>query len=354
MSRILIFSDAHIHKHKKSMERLQHCLDALEWVLHTAQKENINDIVFCGDLFHDREKIDVYTYFKTFELFEKYLQGDRKLWLLIGNHDMYHASKHEVTSVKPLGSIKNVTVVDRVCTLQIADHDLSFLPYTHNPIEDLTKLQNKSKFKILFGHCAVDGAIWNTIYNTVAEVAIENDNEMIKVGPEIFDDWDQVFLGHYHAEQRLTDTVEYVGSPLEMNFGEAFQKKHIIIYDLKTHKKTYVENTFSPKHVICDQEELGQHKLGNNFVRVAVNDASDVLELKNELKNNGAATVQFTIKDRKAEDSKIIENAKLVMKDEKQMLLKYAESIDLTGKDKDYLLEVGMEIINYVEETEEK
>lgn len=334
------------------MERLQHCLDALEWVLCTAQKEDINDIVFCGDLFHDREKIDVYTYFKTFELLEKYLQDDRRLWLLIGNHDMYHASKFDVTSVKPLGSIKNVTVIDKPSTLKIAGHDLSFLPYTHNPIEDLTKITNDSKFKILFGHCAVDGAIWNTIYNTVAEVNIENDNEMIKVGPEIFDGWDQVFLGHYHAEQRLSDTVEYVGSPLELNFGEAFQKKHIIIYDLKTHKKKYVENTFSPVHVICDQNELEKHKLGNNFVRVAVENASDVVELRNELKNKGASTVQFTVKDRKVEDSKIIENAKLVIKDEKQMLIKFVESADLDGKDKDFLLDVGMEIINF-KETEE-
>lgn len=334
------------------MERLQHCLDTLEWVLVTAQKEDINDIVFCGDLFHDREKIDVYTYFKTFELLEKYLQDDRKMWLLVGNHDMYHASKFDVTSVKPLGSIKNVTVIDKTCTLKIAGHDMSFLPYTHNPIEDLAKIKNDSKFKLLFGHCAVDGAIWNTIYNTVAEVAIENDNEMIKVGPEIFDGWDQVFLGHYHAEQRLTDTVEYVGSPMEMNFGEAFQKKHIIIYDLKTHKKKYVQNTFSPVHVICDKEELKDHKVGNNFVRVTVEDASDVVELRNELKNNGAATVQFTVKDRKVQDSKIIENAKLVIKDEKQMLIKFVESADLDGKDKNFLLDVGMEIINF-KETEE-
>ena len=90
MSRILIYSDIHIHPHKKKVERLHDCLKAQEWVFQTAKDNNIRDIVFVGDLFQDRQKIDVTTYHLTFDIFEKYLKGDLRVWLLLGNHDLWY------------------------------------------------------------------------------------------------------------------------------------------------------------------------------------------------------------------------------------------------------------------------
>ena len=64
--KILIFSDIHIHPHKKSAERLNHCLEALDWAFDTAKSKGIDKIIFLGDLFHDRQKIDVLAYQKAF------------------------------------------------------------------------------------------------------------------------------------------------------------------------------------------------------------------------------------------------------------------------------------------------
>ena len=57
--KILVFTDLHIHPHKKSSERLEDCLNALTWAFKTAKKRKISNMVFLGDLFHDRQKIDV-------------------------------------------------------------------------------------------------------------------------------------------------------------------------------------------------------------------------------------------------------------------------------------------------------
>jgi len=62
MSKVLLFTDLHIYPHTKSSERLQDCLDVLKWVFETRKEQNINNILFLGDLFHDREKIDIFTY----------------------------------------------------------------------------------------------------------------------------------------------------------------------------------------------------------------------------------------------------------------------------------------------------
>ena len=98
MSQFLLFSDIHIHNHKRSTDRLNDCIECLEWVFKTAIDKGIKHVLFLGDLFHDRQKIDVLTYQKAFEVFERYLGNEGgpaakppfELWLLLGNHDLWH------------------------------------------------------------------------------------------------------------------------------------------------------------------------------------------------------------------------------------------------------------------------
>jgi DNA repair exonuclease SbcCD nuclease subunit len=121
MAKVIVFADIHIACHKRSTERLQHCLDTLEWVFQTAISRGIKQLLFCGDLFHDRQKIDVQTYQRTFELFEDYVpKNNLEVYLLLGNHDLWHMQRWDISSVIPLRSVPGVTVVDRPCTLDVA------------------------------------------------------------------------------------------------------------------------------------------------------------------------------------------------------------------------------------------
>lgn len=357
MSKILISSDLHVHPHKKSADRLKDCLNALEWIFQTADKEKINTLVFAGDLFHDRQKIDVLTYQRIFELFRKYMDN-KTVYLLLGNHDMWHYSKWDISSVYPLSSIDGVKVVAEPTTLDILDHQISFLPYTHDPDKDLKSIKNDSKYKVLFGHVAIDGAVWNVTYGTTADVSIEHDGDMKKVSADIFEDWNQVFLGHYHAKQELkTESidgfcVEYIGSPLQLDFGEAFQNKEIIIYDLESHDKKYVRNKFSPQHYVISPKEIEKYNLENNFVQILVDDiaSSDLVDMKNDiLKDNkvGSLEIKQVIK-KKQDDQKIIEDAKAILHKEDEMLESYIKSLskeELGDLDPKILIEKGREII---------
>ena len=49
--------------------------------------------------------------------------------------------------------------------------------------------------------------------------------------------------------------VEYIGSPLQLSFGEAFQEKHLIIFDQDKKECEYILNDFSPKHLIIKSED---------------------------------------------------------------------------------------------------
>lgn len=291
MSKIIIFSDLHIYAHKHSQhsfQRLQDCLDVLRWVFQTALDRNVKNVLFLGDLFHDRQKIQVLAYHNTFEIFKEY--RDLDIELLLGNHDLWFYDKWDVNSVVPLGALSNVQVIDKPCTKNIAGIDIDFLPFTHDPITVIS--QNLSaKSPILCGHIAIDDSTLNSLYNTKSEVSIESDKDVVCVNKDVLKGWKKVFLGHYHCAQKL-GWIEYVGSPLQLNFSEAFQKKHIILFDTETFECEYIENTFSPKHLILRYDEVATSDLNNSFVKIQVDniESSDIIDMRKSIMET--ATVQ--------------------------------------------------------------
>ena len=351
--RILIFSDLHIHPHKRSTERLEDCLKVLDWVFETAVENKIKNIIFLGDLFHDRQKIDVFTYQKTFEVFEKHLaENNLNVYLLLGNHDLWHYEKLDISSVNPLKNLKGVKVINSPSVEKIQDKEehfyFGFLPYTHNPIDDIKKIEQeweskvKKQYKILGGHISVDGAVWNVKYNTMSEVTIEHDGDMVRVGPEIFRNWDKVFLGHYHAEQKLNEIVEYIGSPLQLSFGEAFQDKHIIIFDTEELNCEYIKNNFSPRHFIVKENEIEKYELKGNFVRLEVEDimSSELSDIRQKLVDQEKVS-SLEIKQMPKKEDHIIKDAKAILYKEEEMLEKYVEQTNTDNLDKEHLIKIG-------------
>jgi DNA repair exonuclease SbcCD nuclease subunit len=249
MAKVLLFSDIHIHNHKKSYDRLEDCLKALEWVFETAKKENIKNILFGGDILHERQKIDIFVYNKIYNsLSENLKDSDINFYCLLGNHDLWFNEKTTISGVYPFQSIQGFKVISNPETIQIDDSEWDFLPFTHDPIESLKTFNKKNiKNRFLLGHISIDGAYLNS--GSVSDVIVEHDGEMVKVSKEIFSNYKHSFFGHYHKSQNLTDNVEYIGSPLELSFGESEEEKHIIIFDTSDCSKKYIINDFSPKHI---------------------------------------------------------------------------------------------------------
>lgn len=355
--KILIFSDLHIHPHKKSSERLKDCLDALEWVFSTARRSEIKNIVFLGDLFHDRQKIDVLAYQRAFEILERNMtKGNFRLTFLLGNHDLWHYERLDVSSVNPLRTIPGVRVVDYPCTVCLSDgpeeFHMGFLPYTHHPMVDIKSVEKQwgeqvkgNQRKVLGGHIAVDGAVWNVRHKTMSDVIVEHEGDMVKVGADIFQNWDRVFLGHYHAAQKISDKVEYVGSPLQLSFGEADQAKHLVVYDTLNDSSTYIENDFSPKHLIIKEEQVGQTDLKGHFVRLEVESltGSEVHKIRDSLVNeHGVSTLE--IKQIVSNEDHVVEDAKSILSNEDEMIERYVQQVAPEGLDRDTLIRIGTEI----------
>jgi DNA repair exonuclease SbcCD nuclease subunit len=168
---------------------------------------------------------------------------------------------------------------------------------------------------------------------------------MVRVGSDIFRRWRRVFLGHYHAAQKMDESVEYVGSPLQLSFGEADQKKHIVVYDTLTDSSEYIENDFSPRHIIVDEEHVATSELRGHFVRLEVENlsSSHINKIRDGLVNEmGVSTLE--IKQRPVNESHVIADAKSIIKNEDEMIERYVEQAAPDGLDRDTLIKIGTEI----------
>lgn len=350
-SNFLIFSDLHCHCHKRKNERLEDCLSALDWVFKTARENKISNILFGGDLFHDRQKIEIYTYQRTFEVFRKNLDsGEFNLYLVLGNHDLWFNEKTTISSVVPLSSLPGVEIIFNPCRKIINGITWDFIPFTHNPIQALEFLKSqKGTPQYALGHLSIDGAVLHGSHTS--DVAIEHDGDMVSISPSLFDFYDYVFLGHYHKEQKIGSNVEYVGSPLELNFGECFQEKHIVIFDAEKNKKQYVINNFSPKHLVICPEDVEKYDLKGNFVRLKVEDMSstDLMSMRKEIiDKNSLASLEIK-QQKNRQEQHLINDAKSILSRGGEMLSSYLDEVGTNSLSKEKLLEIGKKICQYQE-----
>lgn len=353
MAKALIWSDLHIHNHKDRVDRLQDCIKVLNWVFDEAAKNDCAFIFFLGDLFHERDKIDVRNYLKTFEVFMKHMiydAADRDMYLLVGNHDMYHKERWDVNSIKPLSAIPRVHIVETPQRMLLGGRQIDWMPHTENPVKELAELkaENGGAGDILFGHMSVDGALLNLCYGTKSDVIVEYDNDMVAVDSKVFDEWQMTFLGHYHGAQMIGDKVEYVGSPLQLTFGEAFQEKHLIVLDLDTLEKKYIVNTFSPQHLIVNTEDVKNeaYNLDNSFVRLVTESMSnkDLIDLKRTISQSYKilSLDSKPLEKKVEEDHLVIEGARTALLNIQDMLEKYVKERGVPeGLDKSKLLTAG-------------
>lgn len=340
---VLLFSDIHIHSHTGKSERLEDCLNTLQWVFDTAHKNDVQNIIFGGDLFQDRKYAEIYAYHKTFNLIRDNLKGIN-LFLLLGNHDLWFLDNTSISSVTPFSSLPNTKVISYPERLQIAGCTWDFLPFSVDPIDNieyLKRLPGESQYAI--GHLAINEAVLHG--NQISDVAVEHEGEMVRISVSLFEHYIHTFLGHYHKAQMVNSKVEYIGSPLQLSFGEAFQEKHCIIFNGKSKDKRYIVNDFSPKFLQIDISEKDKYDLKNNFVKIITSqsDTADIILLKKQiLEKNNVGNLEIVLKNKKT-DEHIVVDAKAVLEN-KDMLEEFINQAGSNNLKKDILLNIGRKI----------
>jgi len=340
-------SDLHIFAHSLSLSKLQSCLDCLDWVYSEAVKRKIKYVIFAGDLFHDRNKINIYAYDSTYSILSKYAK-DVKSYFILGNHDMYYRTSRQISSVKPFSEI--VEVVSEPKKISIEGRTFDLLPYTENPVKEINDNFSK-KSDILVGHLALQGAVLNALRGTRYES--DSLEERITETPlECLSGYQRAFLGHFHARQKINATVEYLGSPLQLSFGEAMCEKGFTILNLKTLETEFVENNFTPKYFILPADaDFSQYDLKGSYVRLVSSGISEmsVVDVKNEM---NAKYDLRNIEIINENDTKSNLQVSESFKDDfstsiYSQIASYVDSLEDVTLEKEMLAEIGMRIVQH-------
>lgn len=291
---VLITADLHLYNHKGETCRAEDGLQCLEWIYSVASKNNIDKVIIAGDFVHHRFNLNAYIYSKACKIVANAKTNGIDTIFLVGNHDMYYEDNWELHSLIPFK--KWTTVIDKPETIDINGISVDFLPYTPTPskyLNSFNKHDGKSK-RILISHLAIADAVLNSRFDIKSVEDDSKEKEVISVSA--FKQWDKVWLGHYHYGQQVSENTEYIGSPMQLSFGEANQEKHVAIFNLETLETKYIVNDVSPKFIITsDHEKLLNEDIKNAYIQLTESDASidSKFELKKQLSNLGVRNVEF-------------------------------------------------------------
>jgi len=294
--RFIAAADLHCHNYTQFAKivnglnsRLLDCLSVLDEIKEYMVNNDIKAFLFLGDLFNSRTKISIEIYHLVYEAIKQINQIGAEIHLLVGNHDQF-LKKGVYHSVRPFSDIAHV--IDCPEKFYLGDERLPVyaIPYIESlkaRTEAIKSLigEKQERQGILIAHTGVAGAK----VSSLSEYVLKDEVEMKDLHPELFD---AVLLGHYHKGQYLADNVLYVGSPLQLNFGERGDKKGF--WDIKIDGSGFEANmveSHAPKFVLIDgSEDEGELEIRGNYVKVVLPESDDleVKEIKNALLELGA------------------------------------------------------------------
>lgn len=229
---IALVGDIHAGIHGSSAIWHNILLDYGRWLRDNLKDNLIKDIIFLGDILHDRNEISVPTLHCLPQFFK--LLEDFNIIILVGNHDCFYSKRSDVHSLRILDDWPNITIVDKPITITAHDKVITICPWA-------TDIDSIPKSDILFGHFEIK--TFKMSGKKLCEHGIDS-KQLLEKAPLIF-------TGHFHEyqERKYQDgAIIYAGSTYEQNFGEANQPKGIINLNISTGNYTFIENTISPKH----------------------------------------------------------------------------------------------------------
>lgn len=227
-----IVSDLHLGVHTNSTQWHDIAVTWANWLASEFRRQNIKDIIFCGDWHHNRSEISVNTLQISADILDIFKQFN--LIAITGNHDVYYKHKTDVNSLSIFKSRKNVMIIDKVTTFTAFDKVITLCPWN-------TSIADIPKSDVIFGHFEIETFKMNTYKVCEEGMSIK---EMLQLS-------NLIISGHFHLRHEKkfgAGTILYVGNPFQMDFGDADNFKGYYILDLDMMEYNFTENTVSPHY----------------------------------------------------------------------------------------------------------
>jgi calcineurin-like phosphoesterase family protein len=271
MSRIFLIGDTHIGLgYPNSVDKWYkvHQQYFTDFLLPTLKnKVRPGDIiVHLGDLFDNRNVIPINLLNYGMDMVEE-ISKIAPLHIIIGNHDLWSKSASEINSIRPFRYIPNVTIYDKVSTIEFNDKKILMMPYVEKRLEQIKFIDENRDCDYLFCHSDLNGCKMH-----LTSVAHKNSD---KIDIENFTPFEAVYSGHIHLVQR-NKNFTFVGSIFQMDRNDYGDQKGIFVIDTLDGSEEFIKNDISPVYKKVrvvgeeDVELLETLKTSKDYIDIAI------------------------------------------------------------------------------------
>ena len=273
--KVLIFTDMHVGLKNASKTRLAICAQVIKDIISYVKEHSIKTVLFLGDWHHCRNSTENNVLNISYKLM-KALSNYVKVYMILGNHDLYMKNSCDIHSLIIFKDLKNVEIIDKPTQLLINNKLSVFSPWLSN----LSTYQSET-IDLLFGHFDVSHTYLIKSYiedhsqntNVNSNISLEIDNAIktdqkytagnfIGNFVDIVKKGGLIFSGHIHGRREFFSKGRkfiLVGSPYQQNLGEIDNKCgfYILNEDLSY---TFHEISSTPKHITLIMSEIVNNK----------------------------------------------------------------------------------------------
>ena len=242
--RALIFSDIHFGKKNNSLVFNQDCEDFVMWAIDTAIEWGAETCIFLGDWHDNRKMLNVATMEKSIKSMELLDKSFKKVYFLLGNHDLYYRDRRDLHSILFGRKFDNINIVNDI----LVEGNCGFVSWL---IGDEYKQLETMDVKYVFGHFEFPGFLMNSMM-TMPDDGTGQLHELFCSGVE------RVFSGHFHKRQEKRNSkntvIHYIGNAFPHDFSDAMDFDRGIVLlewgkepEFRTweHQPTYIAVKFS-------------------------------------------------------------------------------------------------------------
>lgn len=235
-----------VEKTSNLPERLHSIKESLYSMGDYCYDNDIGLFIIGGDLMHSKSIIYSIAQELMLDFFEQY--EDLEFWVIDGNHDLSGKGENAISSLRSLHSVDNVEWVTRVSGP--GGEDILCVPYSY----DIVNQVKQNARKILISHFGLNEGVLNSGISIISDLSLN----------DLRGKYDLVLLGHYHKPQEIIrDDIKlyYVGSPIQLDWGEKNDEKRFLVVDTDTLDVQSVPTTGYRKHIELDLTAESKEKV---------------------------------------------------------------------------------------------
>lgn len=231
---IRIFGDLHFGMKRNS--EMFHTILKREFSKAVYSFQDGDSVIFLGDIFDNRNSVDFKILNFVCSAINNMLEHDMKIYIVMGNHDLYYNddSNVNIDFLEHLSQnvrSKFVKIIRNVEKVKIEDVNFLAIPWlnTEEDISEAKKSINRMKYDAVIGHFDISGNYTS------------KENSTLCFESSDFSKCENVFVGHFHQKQKY-ENVHYVGSFISKDFSDVRDTKGYYTFGLKEGLLFYQNN----------------------------------------------------------------------------------------------------------------